>query len=646
MLEERNVEKSELLKQLRIDRSDTGAPRSRARWFVLVGCALLVLAGGLLWFSLTRPEPPTVRTAVARAASQASSTGSVLDASGYVTARRQATVSAKITGKVAEVLIEEGMRVKEGAVLARLDDTEAKAQLALAKAQLTAARSQLAEIRAQLIQVERDYTRQRGLANRQLISAQALDAALAQRDMLRARLASTEEQIRVAQESVAVAQVQLDNTVVRAPFSGVVVAKAAQPGEMISPISAGGGFTRTGIGTIVDMDSLEIQVDVNEAFINRVKPDQPVEAMLNAYPDWKIPGEVIAIIPTADRSKATVKVRIAIKLRDPRIVPDMGVRVAFLDPQPAQPAPLTSGVLVPAEAVRADGAMGVVFVYADGKVERRSVTLGQTVGGQRQVQSGLRDGERVVLSPPESLQDGHAVKLAEQRCTMSHLVEIRGLTKTYVRGREKIEVLHGINLDIPRGDFVALMGPSGSGKTTLLNLIGGLDTPTAGSIMVDGQRIDQLSSGELSRWRAAHVGFVFQFYNLLPVLSAQRNVELPLLLTNLSAAQRRQHAEIALTLVGLQDRARHKPKELSGGQEQRVAIARAIVSDPTLLVCDEPTGDLDRATADEILTLLQMLNREHEKTVVMVTHDPKAAEYARRQLHLDKGTLANGQDEL
>jgi putative ABC transport system ATP-binding protein len=225
---------------------------------------------------------------------------------------------------------------------------------------------------------------------------------------------------------------------------------------------------------------------------------------------------------------------------------------------------------------------------------------------------------------------------------MGNLVEIRGLTKTYQRGSEKIEVLHGIELDIPRGDFVALMGPSGSGKTTLLNLIGGLDSPTAGSIVVDGLRIDQLSSGDLSRWRAAHVGFVFQFYNLLPVLSAQRNVELPLLLTNLSAAERRNNAEIALTLVGLRDRAKHKPRELSGGQEQRVAIARAIVSDPTLLVCDEPTGDLDRGTAHEILTLLQMLNRDHGKTIVMVTHDPKAAEYARRRLHLDKGTLAAG----
>jgi putative ABC transport system ATP-binding protein len=221
-----------------------------------------------------------------------------------------------------------------------------------------------------------------------------------------------------------------------------------------------------------------------------------------------------------------------------------------------------------------------------------------------------------------------------------NLIEIRGVTKSYQRGRERIEVLHGVDLDIPEGDFVALMGPSGSGKTTLLNLIGGLDSPTAGSIVVDGQRIDRLASGELSRWRAAHVGFVFQSYNLLPVLSAERNVELPLLLTPLSGAERRRNASIALTLVGLADRAKHKPGQLSGGQEQRVAIARAIVSDPTLLVCDEPTGDLDRGTADEILMLLQMLNREHGKTVVMVTHDPKAADYARRRLRLDKGTLA------
>jgi putative ABC transport system ATP-binding protein len=221
------------------------------------------------------------------------------------------------------------------------------------------------------------------------------------------------------------------------------------------------------------------------------------------------------------------------------------------------------------------------------------------------------------------------------------LVQIRQLTKHYTRGKQTVEVLHGIDLDIPRGDFVALMGPSGSGKTTLLNLIGGLDTPTAGSVSVDGKRIDQFSGGELAKWRAEHVGFVFQFYNLLPVLSAQKNVELPLLLTKMSGAERAKRAQVALTLVGLADRAGHKPNELSGGQEQRVAIARALVTDPTLLVCDEPTGDLDRKTADEILGLLQVLNREHGKTIIMVTHDPKAAEYATHTIHLDKGELVD-----
>ncbi|WP_448096272.1 ABC transporter ATP-binding protein [Luteibacter yeojuensis] len=222
---------------------------------------------------------------------------------------------------------------------------------------------------------------------------------------------------------------------------------------------------------------------------------------------------------------------------------------------------------------------------------------------------------------------------------MATLIDIQDLSKVYERGRQKVEVLHGVNLRIEEGDFLALMGPSGSGKTTLLNLIGGLDTPTGGSIAVGGDRIDQLGSGALAKWRAAHVGFVFQFYNLMPMLTAQRNVELPLLLTKLSGAQRKQNASIALQLVGLADRATHKPSELSGGQQQRVAIARAIVSDPTLLVCDEPTGDLDRQSAEEILGLLRELNREHGKTIVMVTHDPKAAEYANHTLHLDKGTL-------
>ena len=219
------------------------------------------------------------------------------------------------------------------------------------------------------------------------------------------------------------------------------------------------------------------------------------------------------------------------------------------------------------------------------------------------------------------------------------IVSLRNVAKRYVRGKQSIEVLQGLTLDIPQGEFVALMGPSGSGKTTLLNLIGGLDKPTSGEITVAGQRLDQLGSSGLSRWRARHIGFVFQFYNLMPMLSAQRNVELPLLLTNLSAAKRKANALAALTLVGLADRAKHKPSELSGGQAQRVAIARALVADPTLLVCDEPTGDLDRKSADDVLHLLQELNRAHGKSIIIVTHDPKAAEFAGRQLHMDKGAL-------
>ena len=390
-------------------------PRRRGRRLVLVGVVLLALAAAG-WLVAARATVPTVKTAVARAA-RSEGPGSVLDASGYVTARRQATVSAKITGKVTEVLIEEGQRVAENAVLARLDDTEARAQLSLSQAQLVSSRSRLAEIQAMLSQAERDFVRQEDLFRRQLVSEQSLDAARAQRDMLRARLAAGNEEIRVAQESVDVAKVQLDNTVIRAPFAGVVVAKSAQPGEMISPISAGGGFTRTGIGTIVDMDSLEIQVDVNESFINRVAAGQKVEAMLNAYPDWKIPGEVIAIIPTADRTKATVKVRIAIRSKDPRIVPDMGVRVSFLEARPsgAVAAAAPAGVIVPLEAVRAEGkASGVLWVVAADTAQRRAVTLGGDVPGGRLVLSGVRDGERVILSPPEGLHDGDAVKLADK----------------------------------------------------------------------------------------------------------------------------------------------------------------------------------------------------------------------------------------
>jgi putative ABC transport system ATP-binding protein len=222
---------------------------------------------------------------------------------------------------------------------------------------------------------------------------------------------------------------------------------------------------------------------------------------------------------------------------------------------------------------------------------------------------------------------------------MEPIVSLRHVVKRYVRGKQVVEVLHGLDLEMPPGEFLALMGPSGSGKTTVLNLIGGLDKPTEGEVIVAGERIDTLSSGQLAKWRAHHVGFIFQFYNLMPMLTAEKNVELPLLLTNLSRLQRKKNVEAALALVGLSDRAKHKPAELSGGQQQRVAIARAIIADPTILVCDEPTGDLDRETAEAILGLLQILNREHKKSIIIVTHDPKAADHATRLLHVDKGQL-------
>ena len=399
---------SELLKELRIERGRADAAPPRRRWpFVLLAVVLVLGAGG--WWLLQRESVVPVRVAAARAPTTAAANASVLDASGYVTARRQATVSAKITGKVAEVMIEEGMKVEDGQVLARLDATDAQAQLAMSQAQLAAARSQLGEIQANLDLAERDLARQQELRERGLVSAALVDAARAQRDALAARLGSARGQIEVAARSARMAEIALDNTVIRAPFAGVVVAKAAQPGEMISPISAGGGFTRTGIGTIVDMQSLEVQVDVSEAFIGRVAPGQAVEAVLNAYPDWRIPGHVIAIVPTADRSKATVKVRIALDRQDPRIVPEMGVRVAFLEAgatvaaEDAAPPP---GVLVPASAL----VDGHVFVLAGERVERRAVR--EAGGGDpRRLLEGVRVGERVVLSPPADLADGDAVSV-------------------------------------------------------------------------------------------------------------------------------------------------------------------------------------------------------------------------------------------
>ena len=409
------MNKSELLKELRIDRdAPADGSSSRTRLWISIGVVAVVAAGFLAWF-LAREKPVEVTVATARAMAPAGAGTSVLDATGYVTARRQATVSAKITGKVREVRIEEGQRVEAGDILATLDDAEARVDVELRRAQLAAARAQLTEAEAGSANAEREYRRQQEIAALKLTSASALDAARTAAEASRARTSSQASAVRVAEESVQAAQVQLDNTIVRAPFAGVVTVKAAQPGEMISPISAGGGSIRTGIGTIVDMDSLEIQVDVSESYINRVKPGQKVEAVLNAYPDWRIPASVIAIVPTADRSKATVKVRIALGEKDARIVPEMGVRVAFLESKPesgGQPA-APRGALVPAGALRDDAGKDILYLVRDGRAERRAVTLGGSLGESRQVLAGVSAGDTVITDPPEGLQDGDTVAVRE-----------------------------------------------------------------------------------------------------------------------------------------------------------------------------------------------------------------------------------------
>ena len=412
---------SDLLKELRIDRSaPPPAPSRTGLWIGLGSAAALLLLALVGWAVFGRDNAVEVKTAQVTALDSAGGSASVLDATGYVVASRMATVSAKITGKVREVLIEEGQRVEAGQVMATLDPIDADAQRDLAASQLSASRSQITMVQAQLREAEANANRLSGLVQQQLVSKAQYDQAIAARDALRAQLQTAQRNSQVAGSGLRIAAQGVDNTIVRAPFAGVVIAKAAQPGEIVSPLSAGGGFTRTGIGTIVDTDSLEVEVDVSEAYIGRVQPKMPVEAVLNAYPDWRIPAEVIAIIPTADRAKATVKVRIALKSKDPRIVPDMGVRVSFLeedkDNKPTaaaqHAAPRTQ---LPPAALRKDGEQDIVFVVHDGKAERRAVRLGGNLGDNRQVLAGVSAGEQVITEAPATLKDGDAVRVATDK---------------------------------------------------------------------------------------------------------------------------------------------------------------------------------------------------------------------------------------
>ena len=409
---------ADLLKELRIDRKAAPPPSRRGLWIALAVIAAIVLLALAAWALFTRDKGVEVRTApVVAIGGNGNAAASVLDATGYVVARRMATVSAKVTGKLHQVLIEEGQHVDAGQVMATLDPVDADATRTLAAAQLSAARSQVGSVQAQLTEAETSAVRLSKLVQQQLVSQSQFDAAIAQRDSLRAQLVTSQRNAKVAADQLAIADNGVDNTVVRAPFAGVVIAKAAQPGEIISPLSAGGGFTRTGIGTIVDMDSLEVEVDVGEAYIGRVQPKMPVEATLNAYPDWKIPGEVIAIIPTADRGKATVKVRVALNVRDPRIVPDMGVRVSFLEAPNAKSEDKPQGVRVPSAAIAQRGGKDVAFALDDkgDTVEQRTLKTGIALGDDRQVLSGLSAGETVVLNPPDQLEDGGKVRMAKEQ---------------------------------------------------------------------------------------------------------------------------------------------------------------------------------------------------------------------------------------
>ena len=404
---------ADLLRELRIDRKPppTRKPRT-VLWIVLAVVAVAIALAA--WLLLGREQAIEVSTAPTVAMGSDGAPATVLDASGYVVARRMATVSSKITGKVREIMIEEGQQVEAGQIMATLDPIDANAQRDLSQSQMLAARSQIDSVRAQLKDAESNAARLGALVSQKLVSRAQFEQAVAQRDALRAQVNTAQRNAQVASASLRIADLSVDNTIVRAPFAGVVIAKAAQPGEIVSPLSAGGGFTRTGIGTIVDMDSLEVEVEVGESFIGRVKPGMATETVLNAYQDWKIPGKVIAIIPAADRGKATIKVRVGLDAKDPRIVPDMGARVGFLEAVKPAESNAKPGVLAPAAAIVQRGDKDVVFIVDGEQARQRSVTLGRTLGDDREVLQGLAGGDRVILSPSDKLVDGARVRLARE----------------------------------------------------------------------------------------------------------------------------------------------------------------------------------------------------------------------------------------
>ncbi|MBI3402527.1 MAG: efflux RND transporter periplasmic adaptor subunit [Acidobacteria bacterium] len=638
------------LSRLRIDRD--AAPRRP--WLLWIALAILVAAGVVFYpramdYVATRraPEVEIARATQVIATPGGSTALPVLVATGYVVARHSSDVGVKIGGRLGRLRFEEGTRVREGDVLAEIEHADIDAQVEASRRAIVEAETQLAQAIALRDEDARNVERQHALARDGITTTATLTGAEATAAVSAARVKSAEAAIESARARLRYAMETLENTNVRAPFNGVVIKKRAEVGETVSPFGVQGQASREGgaIATIADLGELEVQTEVSENNVAKLKPAMPAEVKLQAYQDRVFKGRLRQIFPSADRAKSIVEVRVSILDADATVKPEMTASVTFQENR-AKEGQAGDRHLGPAAAADRPGAEA-----HRGGARRPADRLGRD-GGRREAPRGnagarasrsggseerRRAGRDADSESPSGI-DRSRGRAREGDVAMA-LIELREVSKSYRRDAIEIPVLDRVSITVPEGDYLGLMGPSGSGKSTLLNLLAGIDRPTRGSVRIGDTEIGGLSERALAAWRARNIGFIFQLYNLIPVLTAFENVELPLLLTSLSKAQRRDHVMTALNIVGLGDRAQHYPRQLSGGQEQRVAIARAIVTDPKLLLADEPTGDLDAKSAGEVLTLLQRLNQEYKKTIVMVTHDPHAAERASHLLHLEKGTL-------
>ena len=585
----------------------------------------------------------------------------LLNATGYVVAQRKAAISSKATGRLEWLGVAEGSRVKAGDVIARIDARDVVAQAESARANVNAARAALEQTLAEERDALAQLKRNQDLLAKGFVSAASVDTAKARAERATAGVASARATIAAAEATSRNSQVSVDYTVIRAPFDGVILSKSANVGDLVTPFS-NATDSKGAVVSMADMSTLEVEADVAESSLSKVKVGQPAEIVLDALPDARFRGRISRMVPTVDRAKATVMTKVKFDEIDPRILPEMSAKVAFLsqDVTPEQQKPLLA---VNTDALAQRDGRTVVFAVRDGKAVAVPVTPGQKIGDLTALTGEVKSGERVVAKPERVARRGRARQAREVSASADRLPVMDTAAVAVPRAPPRWRCRRaGVDPQPVQVLRARRPGDPGAGRHQSRDRGGrlrGADGPVGlrqvhaaqphrrnrqavvGRDPRGGEDIAQLSDGELAAWRAAHVGFIFQFYNLMPVLTAFQNVELPLQLTSLSRRDRRERVETALALVGLSDRMEHYPNELSGGQQQRVAIARALITDPTLIVADEPTGDLDRTTAEEVLALLERLNGELGKTIIMVTHDPKAAGHARRLIHLEKGVLVD-----